>query len=218
MWIGWPGIVPKNDKEVEEIEQLLQKQKLDFIPIFPAEETIVNFYRFHELVLRPLFHNFKSLNTSLIGEEQGLWSAYIDVNKQYAKLATEHYHDEHKDLLWVHDTYMLLVPYFLRTQNIDAKIGLSMHAPFPSSDIYKTFLYRNEVLKSMMCCDLISFHIFESAKCFYTSTTRTLGASTVFKKGGFMAVQSHGREVMLRVSHIAIDLADLQASMALPEF
>ena len=142
----------------------------------------------------------------------------MDVNKQYAQLATEYLHNDKKDLIWVHDTYMLLVPYFLRTQNINAKIGLSLHAPFPSSDIYKTFLYRIEVLKSMMCCDLISFHIFESAKCFYVSASRTLGCNPVFKKGGVIVVQSHGREVMLRVSHIAIDLADLQVSMSLPEF
>ena len=147
----------------------------------------MSFYRFHELVLRPLFHNFKSLNETAF-ESQKLWSAYIDVNKKYAKLATEHLHNDKKDLLWVHDTYMLLVPYFLRTQNINAKIGLSLHAPFPSSDIYKTFLYRIEVLKAMMCCDLISFHIFESAKCFYVSASRTLGCNTVFKKGGVIVV------------------------------
>ena len=58
--------MPKNDEEIEEIEKLLQKQNLDFVPIFPYEETIVSFYRFHELQLRPLFHNFKSLNETTV--------------------------------------------------------------------------------------------------------------------------------------------------------
>lgn len=62
VWIGWPGIIPKNDYEIEEIEKVLATQNLDFIPIYHQEESIVSFYRFHELVLRPLFHNFKSLN------------------------------------------------------------------------------------------------------------------------------------------------------------
>jgi trehalose 6-phosphate synthase/phosphatase len=89
-----------------------------------------------------------------------------------------------------------------------------MHSHFPSSDIYKTFPYRSEVLKSLMCCDLISFHVFEATKCFYISAQRLIGATTVFKKGGFIACQTHGREVMLRVSHIAIDPQDILQSIA----
>jgi trehalose 6-phosphate synthase/phosphatase len=115
-------------------------------------------------------------------------------------LATEYLQNEKKDLIWVHDTYLLLVPFYLRTLNINANIGLSMHSPFPSSDIYKTFPFRAEVLKSMMCSDLISFH------------------GTIFKKGGFIAVSSHGREVMLRVSHIAIEVSDIHDAMDSSEF
>ena len=142
----------------------------------------------------------------------------MDVNKQYAKLATEHLQNEKKDLLWVHDTYLLLVPFFLRQQNINANIGISMHSPFPSSDIFKTFPYRIEVLKSMLCSDLISFHIFDYAKHFYTSLNRILGISPVFKKGGLLVIPSHGREVMIRVSHIAIDLKDLQQVMTSSDY
>jgi trehalose 6-phosphate synthase/phosphatase len=79
-------------------------------------------------------------------------------------------------------------------------------------------LYRNEVLKSLLCADLISFHIFEGAKCFYISCQRLLGATPCFKKGGFMSVQSHGREVMMRVSHIAVDINDIHYTMSQPAF
>ena len=91
-------------------------------------------------------------------------------------------------LYWVHDTFMLLVPFYLRAREINAKIGFSMHSHFPSSDIYKTFLYRLEVLKSMMMSDLISFHSYETAKCFMTATTRMLHSKTAFKKGGKLAL------------------------------
>jgi trehalose 6-phosphate synthase/phosphatase len=96
--------------------------------------------------------------------------------------------NERRDLLWIHDTYLLLVPIFLRAQNMNANIGLSMHSPFPSSDIYKMFPYRQEILKSMLCCDLISFHIYEYARHFFTTCNRMLGLNPDFKKGGFMAV------------------------------
>lgn len=93
-----------------------------------------------------------------------------------------------------------------------------MHSHFPSSDIYKAFLYRNEVLKSLMCCDLISFHIFEGAKSFYVATQKVLGATPVYKKGGNIVVQYHGREVMLRISHIAVDIKDIHSSMTQHQF
>ena len=142
----------------------------------------------------------------------------MDLNKQYASLATEYLQNEKKDLIWVHDTYLLLVPFYLRTLNINANIGLSMHSPFPSSDIYKTFPFRAEVLKSMMCSDLISFHVYDYVKHFLTTVNRILGCGTIFKKGGFIAVSSHGREVMLRVSHIAIEVSDIHDAMDSSEF
>jgi len=70
----------------------------------------------------------------------------------------------------------------------------------------------------MMCSDLISFHNYEPAKCFFTATSRMLDSVTAFKKGGKIAVQSHGREVKIRISHIAVDLKDIHRTMASPEF
>ena len=42
-------------------------------------------------------------------------------------------------MVWVHDTYLLLAPYYLKRKLLNANIGFSCHAPFPSSDIFKTF-------------------------------------------------------------------------------
>jgi len=61
-------------------------------------------------------------------------------------------------MIWVHDNYLLLVPTYVIRKDIGANIGFSMHCPFPSSDIYKMFPYRGEVLKSLLSCNLIGFH------------------------------------------------------------
>mmetsp|Transcript_57649 Transcript_57649/g.79161 ORF Transcript_57649/g.79161 Transcript_57649/m.79161 type:complete len:114 (+) Transcript_57649:938-1279(+) len=113
-------------------------------------------------------------------------------------------------MVWVHDTYLLLVPYLVKRKDIRSSIGFFMHSPFPSSDIYKMFPYRNEVLKSLICCDLIGFHIYEYARNFFTACRRVLGLNHEFKKGGFLGIEAYGRNVMLRVSHIGVETNDIK--------
>ena len=81
-----------------------------------------------------------------------------------------------------------------------------MHSPFPSSDIYKMFENRKMILKSLLCSDLIGFHIFEYARHFYTACNRLLGLNHEFKQGGQLVIDYFGRTVHLRISHIAVDI------------
>jgi len=78
-------------------------------------------------------------------------------------------------------------------------IGFSMHSPWPSTDIFKMFPYRIEVTKSLLCCDLISFHLFEYARNFYTGVARLLGHRHSFKRGGILGIDYQGRFVALRI-------------------
>jgi trehalose-6-phosphate synthase len=39
--------------------------------------------------------------------------------------------------VWVHDYHLLLLPGMIRERIPDAKIGLFVHAPFPSSEIFR---------------------------------------------------------------------------------
>jgi trehalose 6-phosphate synthase/phosphatase len=116
-------------------------------------------------------------------------------------------------MVWIHDNYLLLVPTYVRRRDLNANIGFFMHCPFPSSDIYKMFPYRGEVLKSLLLCDLIGFHLFEYARNFYTTCRRILGLNHEFKKGGFLSIECFGRNVMLRISHIGIQDDDIKAAM-----
>jgi trehalose 6-phosphate synthase/phosphatase len=61
-----------------------------------------------------------------------------------------------------------------------------------------------------MCCDLISFHMFEYARNFYTAVTRMLDVRQQFRQGGILGIEYHGRFVPLRVSHIGVDLNGIE--------
>ena len=41
------------------------------------------------------------------------------------------------DLVWVHDYHLLMVPALLRAALPDAAVGLFVHTPFPSSEIFR---------------------------------------------------------------------------------
>jgi trehalose-6-phosphate synthase len=222
VWIGHPGIYPKNEAERSNIEKFLRPYNC--VPVFIDEDTFYRATVFHETLIRPLFHNFKSISINF--EIKQLWTAYHEVNQQFANTVLQnlqfwenpieadakHKHSQ-SDLIWIHNTHLLLLPTLLRRKNQNANLGFSLHSPWPSSDIFKMFPYRMEVLKSIMCCDLISFHLFEYARNFYTGATRMLDLQSQFRQGGILGIEYHGRFVPLRVSHIGVDLKEIQSTI-----
>jgi trehalose 6-phosphate synthase/phosphatase len=71
--------------------------------------------------------------------------------------------------------------------------------------------YRSEILKSMICCELIGFHIFEYARNFSTACNRILGHKYEFKKGGNLYIEANGRSILLRVSHVGVDISSIKS-------
>lgn len=88
--------------------------------------------------MRPLFHNFKGVNENDIDERNAdMWHAYCDINQQFVQNLLQVKSD--KDMVWIHDIYLLLTPLYLKKKMVRTNIGFFIHSPFPSSDIYKTF-------------------------------------------------------------------------------
>lgn len=65
---------------------------------------------------------------------------------------------------WINNHQLFLVPQNLRRRIRNAHIGLYLHSPFPSSDVFRTFPHRKTILKSILNCDCIGFHVFEQAR------------------------------------------------------
>jgi trehalose 6-phosphate synthase/phosphatase len=80
-----------------------------------------------------------------------------------------------------------------------ARVGLFLHTPFPSSEIFRTIPVRDELLRGMLNADLIGFHIFEYARHFLTCCKRMLGLEFEFHAGGFLGVRDAKREVLVQV-------------------
>ena len=67
--------------------------------------------------------------------EKKQWEYYEQVNQKYADLVVQQH--QTGDVIWIHDYHLLLVPNMVRAKLPKARIGLFVHSPFPSSEIFR---------------------------------------------------------------------------------
>jgi trehalose 6-phosphate synthase/phosphatase len=188
-------------------------------PIFMTAEELKPYLNFYENILRPLFHNFKDLydmrNESLI-----YWKDFCDVNKKVADKVVEVKNSINRvnQAIWIHNNHLVMVPLYVKKQCEDANIGLFFHSPFPSSAHFRINKYRFEILKSIMHCDLVAFHLFMYARNFFKTVNRLLGYELEFLRGGSFGINFHGKIVMIRVSHIGIEESFLKELTSTKKF
>ena len=59
------------------------------------------------------------------------------------------------DYVWIHDYHLLVLPSLLRKRLFRVRCGLFLHSPFPSSEVFRTFPKRDELLRSILNVDLV---------------------------------------------------------------
>ena len=59
------------------------------------------------------------------------------------------------DYVWLHDYHLLVLPSLLRKRFNRIRLGLFLHSPFPSSEIFRPFPRREEILRSLLNADLV---------------------------------------------------------------
>jgi len=187
-------------------------------PVFMTAEELQPCLLFYENILRPLFHNFKDIR-DMRNDFLKYWKDYVAVNQKVAQKILEV-----KNLLngattiWIHNNHLLMVPLYVKKNFEKANIGLFFHSPFPSSAHFRSHKYRFEILKSLLHCDLVAFHLFMFARNFFKTCNRICGFEIEFRRGGFLGINFHGKHVMIRVSHIGIEESFLEELVASKKF
>ncbi len=192
-WIGWPGIIPKNEKEEELIRQELKK--LNLIPIFLTEKEIKGYYEgFSNAILWPLCH----YRPSYVELKQEFWLSYVEVNKKFAEAALPFI--EQNTRVWVHDYQLMLVPNFIRELKETCSIGYFHHIPFPPIELFKMLPWRDELLEGLLGADLIGFHTYENVDNFLDSCSGVLNL-----QNNINSLKINGRKVLVDVFPMGID-------------
>lgn len=141
------------------------------------------------------------------GKEASLWAAYTAVNRKFAEIIVQCFNEG--DLVWVHGFHLLILPSFLTRRIPMAKVGLFLHTPFPSSEIFRTLWCREDLLRGMLNADQVGFHLFEYARHFLTCSRRLLGLKYGMipdESGGHnLAIEMNGRHVAVTSIHAGIE-------------
>ncbi|QQT33375.1 bifunctional alpha,alpha-trehalose-phosphate synthase (UDP-forming)/trehalose-phosphatase [Sphingobacterium multivorum] len=171
LWVGWPGIVPKDEEEREKIVELLKPMNL--LPVFLSKDEIRNFYEgYSNEVLWPICH----YQPSYIHFDREYWSTYVMVNKKFCEAALSI--DEPSDFIWVHDYQLMLLPQLLRSENQELNIGYFHHIPFPSEELFMNIPQRKELVEGLLGADLIGFHTFADSQNFLNACKKILHISS----------------------------------------
>lgn len=155
IWIGWPGIITDDESEKNEINELLKPLRL--IPVFLSFEEWEGFYNgFSNNLLWPIFHYHPSYSNFDIQN----WFLYKEVNKKYAEIVSTHVND--KDLVWLHDYQLMLVPQYLN----HSYISYFHHIHFPPKEIFDIIPWRIEILNGLLQCKHLVFQTQNDASNF----------------------------------------------------
>lgn len=91
------------------------------------------------------------------------------------------------DFVWLHDYHLLVLPSLLRKRFNRIRLGLFLHSPFPSSEIFRTFPRREEILRSLLNADLLG--------AFFMTLLASL-QSTLYLIWKATAVREPGRQLL----------------------
>ncbi|CAG9460570.1 unnamed protein product [Pedinophyceae sp. YPF-701] len=165
-----------------------------------------------KLQLWPMLHYVLPMNPHGAGRfDASLWQACIKANKMYGDRLMEVLNVE-TDFVWIHDYHLMVLPALLRKRFHRVKCGFFLHSPFPSSEIFRVFPRRDDLLRCLLSADVVGFHTFDYARHFLSCCSRLLGLEHRAHRGSII-VEYYGRSVSVKILPIGIQPARLLAAM-----
>ena len=196
-WVGWPGMGLENGEEIP-----TGKEPYRVAPVALSESDIARYlHGFSNRTLWPLFHS----QSSLARFDRKDFVRYEKVNGLFAEaISREARHDE---LIWIHDYHLMMAASQIREVLPEARLAFFLHIPFPPYDIFRLLPWDRELLRGLLACDLIGFHVSNYAQNFLDCVERRLG-SRVDRRT--MVVEHGDRAVQVGSFPIGIDFQDFE--------
>ncbi len=134
------------------------------------EVEIEGYYQgFSNQTLWPLCH---------VAYEEPRWTdewykKYRVVNERYAEAIKKSINPKEKTFIWINDYHLSLVPRLLGKQK-NTVVAMFWHIPWPTWEIFRILPYKEEILRSLLCCDFLAFHRGYQARNFLQTVEREL--------------------------------------------
>lgn len=209
----WVGMIDYDGYSTEEQEQIKNEaEKYDAYPVFPDEQTLKDTTYYYDSVITPIFHNFVSYKDNAGVRNAELFQSYRNMNKEFIKVIIPIYKKYPKALILFNDPYFLLAPKLVYDALSSPKevfpetphMGYFFHVPFSSYEVYRIFPAAKEFLKSLLCCDIVAFQVYEYTRHFFTCCHRLLGLEAESRHRGMLGIIYKGRDVVIRVVHTGV--------------
>ena len=162
-----------------------------------SQELDGYYYGMANQILWPLSHYLiQHLNL-----EDDFIETYRHVNQRFADAVLEETEKGAGDVIWIQDYHQMLSPNLIRRERPEATIGHFWHIPWPAMEIFRILPWSRELLRGMLGCDLIGFHVEEYVDNFIESADVLLDAEV---DGN--CIRYDGQETRVEAHPIGIDV------------
>jgi len=168
-WIAWKQVDLAKQKKFERVVRISDsygQYNVSRLPLTAAQ--VRSFYHVtSKEALWPILHFFpEKYNYDPVN-----WSEFREVNRMFAEAAAAEAAEG--AVVWVHDYNLWLVPKYLTAIRPDVRVAFFHHTPFPDPSMFNILPWREEIVESLLACDLVGFHIPRYAASF-VATARSL--------------------------------------------
>ncbi len=171
LWIGWSGIIDEQiSREENKMIRLDLRNNYRCLAVSLSKSEIDDYYNgFCNRTIWPLFHYFPAKTEYNANN----WNAYQAVNQKFFSEVDPLI--SAGDTIWIHDYQLMLLPQMIKEKHPDTRIAFFLHIPFPSYEVYRLLVWREEILHGLLGADLIGFHTYNYVRHFLSSVRRLLG-------------------------------------------
>ncbi|MDJ0634362.1 MAG: glucosylglycerol-phosphate synthase [Xenococcaceae cyanobacterium MO_188.B29] len=153
-WIAWKQVTNKQKAKFEKRVVVEDEGNYNVRRIPLSAEQVKDFYHItSKEAFWPILHSFPWHFTS----ETSDWENFQNINRLFAEAACDEAEDD--ALIWIHDYNLWLAAKYIREHKPNARIAFFHHTPFPSVDVFNILPWREEIVESLLCCDIVGFHI-----------------------------------------------------------
>jgi trehalose 6-phosphate synthase/phosphatase len=122
--------------------------------VWLAPQVVDNYYHgYANQVLWPLCH----ITLDRVSYRRNYWDYYVRANHAFADAVLEE--TLGRDIVWIQDFHLCLLPAMLRERSADLTIAHFWHIPWPNWSVFRVCPQARELLEALLANDLIGFQI-----------------------------------------------------------
>ncbi|MEM8637592.1 MAG: glucosylglycerol-phosphate synthase [Cyanobacteria bacterium P01_G01_bin.54] len=175
-WIAWKQVTA--DQKVDFQSRVTVEDETNY-SVFRIPLTAQQVKDFYHITSKEAFWPILHAFPWHFDDASANWDNFQTINRLFAEAACEEAADD--ALIWVHDYNLWLAPYYIRQLKPQAKIAFFHHTPFPSVDAFNVIPWRQQIVESLLNCDIVGFHIPRYSENF-VNVARTVAEIDVLRR------------------------------------